>query len=136
MSVLSDFTIWYTELQTAVTEALAGPLKDGLEQEIRKQAKTRVYDAYGGGGYRRGQIGAPHNLEADVNGHELHIRNVTQPQGGPASQTETGFVEEGAPEFRQPFPREFMQPALEEYAYGQGPDDLANWLRSKGFEVI
>lgn len=135
MSFLSQFTLWYTELQGAVQQALSGPLTDGLKQEVRKQAQERVYNAYRGGGYRRGNIGAPQNLAADVNGYELHIRNVTVQQGGPAYQTETGFVEEGSPEFRQPFQRPFMDEALVEYAYGQGPEDLANYLRSHGFIV-
>lgn len=135
MSILTDYMDWYSKLQAAVQDALNGPLQDGLKQEIRKQAKAKVYDAYSGGGYRRGKIGAAENLEGNVNGYDLHIRNVTVQQGGPAYQTETGFVEEGAPEFRQPFPREFMQPALEEYAYGQAGDDLANALRARGFVV-
>ena len=134
MSVLSEYLAWYAKLQDAVHDALNGPLQDGLKQEIRKQAKARVYDAYSGG-YRRGKIGAPENLEGHVNGFDLHIRNVTVQQGGPAYQTETGFVEEGAPEFRQPFPREFMDPALQEYAYGQAGYDLANALRAQGFVV-
>lgn len=135
MSVITDFTIWYAELQDAVTDALNGPMQDGLKQEIRDQAEVRVYKAHDTG-KARGIIGAPENLEGHVSGHELHIRNVTQPQGSPAYQTETGFVEEGAPEFRQPGPRPFMDEALVEYAYGRAPDDLANALRSRGFTVI
>lgn len=135
MSVVDHFINWYSELQGAVQEALNGPLQDGLKQEIQRQAKARVYEAYNGGGYRRGKLGAPENLAADVNGFELHIRNVTVQQGGPAYQTETGFVEEGAPEFRQPFPREFMDQALQEYAYNKAPDDLADALRARGFLV-
>lgn len=134
MSVLTTFTIWYAELQDAVGEALNGPLQDGLKQEIRKQAKTRVYDAYAGG-YRRGKIGAAENLAGEVSGLSLHIKNVTVQQGGPAFQTETGFVEGGAPEFNQPFPRPFMEEALQEYAWNKAPDDLADALRSKGFTV-
>lgn len=134
MSVVTTFTIWYAELQDAVREALNGPLQDGLKQEIRKQAKTRVYDAYAGK-YRRGKIGDSENLAGEVSGLNLHIRNVTVQQGGPAFQTETGFVEEGAPEFLQPFPRPFMDEALQEYAYNKAPDDLADAIRSKGFTV-
>ena len=135
MSAVNTFMIWYAELQGAVTEALAGPLQDGLKQEIGKQAQARVYDAYAGGGARRGQIGAPNNLDGNVSGFSLHIRNVTQPQGYGAHESETGFVEEGSPSYRQPFPRPFMDEALVEYAYGQAPDDLANALRARGFEV-
>ena len=134
MSVITTFTIWYAELQDAIREALNGPLQDGLKQEIRKQAKTRVYDAYSGG-YRRGKIGDAENLAGEVIGMELHIRYVTVQQGGPAFQTETGFVEEGAPEFHQPFPRPFMDEALQEYAYNKAPEDLASALRAKGFTV-
>lgn len=136
MGVIDDFLVWYTELQMAVQDALNGPLQDGLKQSIREQAKIRVYDAYSGGGYRRGQIGSPDNLEANVSGYSLQIRNVTAPQGTKAYQTETGFVEEGSPSYRQPFPRPFMHEALEMYAQGKAPDDLANWLRSRGFTVI
>lgn len=136
MSVVDEYLIWYGELQSAVREALGGPLKDGLEQEIQQKASSNVYGAYSGGGYRRGQIGSPDNMQETVNGFELHIRNVTHQQGGPAYQTETGFVEEGAPEFRQPFPRPFMDDALIDYAYGKGPEDLANALRAKGFTVV
>lgn len=136
MSVVDTFINWYVELQGAVQDALNGPLQDGLKQEIRKQAKENVYDAYNSRGYRRGKIGDAENLAGDVNGLDLHIRNVTVQQGGPAFQTETGFVEEGAPEFRQPFPRPFMDQALTEYAHGQAPDDLANALRARGFTVI
>lgn len=135
MGLLDEFVAWYGNLQAAVTDALSGPLTDGLKQEIRRQAKARVYDAYAGGGYRRGQIGAAENLEADVNGYDLHIRNVTPPQGGRAYQTETGFVEEGSAAFRQPFPRPFMDEALQEYAYGKAQDDLAAALRARGFRV-
>lgn len=135
MSVLDTFAAWYAELQTAVSEALNGPVADGLKQEIRAQAKARVYDAYSTSGYRRGKIGAPENLEASVNGLELHIRNVTVQQGSQASQTETGFVEEGSPEFRQPFPRPFMDEALEQYAKNQGILDLEAALRARRFTV-
>ena len=136
MSFVTQFADLYAKLQGSVTNALNGPLQDGLKQAIREKAKSNVYDAYSGGGYRRGQIGAPQNLAGEVNGMELHIRNVTVQQGGPAFQTETGFVEEGAPEFRQPFPRPFMDEALTDYAYGRAPEDLADALRSDGFTVV
>lgn len=135
MSVVDTFLAWYAELQSAVTEALSGPMQDGLKQEIREKAKTNVYDAYSGG-YRRGQIGGADNLRGEVNGFELHIRNMTVQQGGPAYQTETGFVEEGATEFHQPFPRPFMDEALVDYTYGKAGDDLADALRARGFTVI
>lgn len=135
MSTVNTFLQWYAELQDAVTDALAGPLQDGLKNEIREQAQERVYDAYSSKGYRRGQIGAAQNLAGDVEGFSMHIRNVTVQQGGPAYQTETGFVEEGAPEFRQPGPRPFMDEALQNYAYGKAQDDLADALRSRGFIV-
>lgn len=134
MSTVNTFLQWYAELQDAVTDALAGPLQDGLKHEIHEQAKARVYEAHDTG-KARGIIGAPENLAGDAEGFSLHIRNVTVQQGGPAYQTETGFVEEGAPEFRQPFPRPFMDEALQNYAYGKAPDDLADALRSRGFIV-
>lgn len=134
MSTVNTFLQWYAELQSAVQDALNGPLQDGLKHEIHEQAKTRVYEAHDTG-KARGIIGAAQNLAGDVEGFSLHIRNVTVQQGGPAFQTETGFVEEGAPNFHQPFPRPFMDEALQEYTYNKAPEDLASALRSKGFTV-
>lgn len=139
MGVLADFYLWYAELQDAVTDALSGPVTDGLKQAIRKKAKENVYDAYSGGGYRRGQIGAPQNLDAagygEVSGMTLKIHNITVQQGGPSGESETSFVESGNPAYRQPFPRPFMDEALQDYASGQGPMDLTNYLRARGFTV-
>lgn len=135
LSVLAHFEAWYSELQSTVADALSGPLKDGLEKEIKEQAKTRVYDAYDGKGYRRGLIGDPVNLEAESDQTELRIRNVTVQQGSPGRLSETDFVETGDKAFHQPFPRPFMDEALEAYVDGQGKEDLASALRSHGFDV-
>ncbi len=136
MSFVRQFTVWHNRLEMAVSEALAGPVADGLKQAIKKSAKKNVYDAYSGGGYRRGAIGAAENLEAETDGTTLTIRNVTQPQGGPASMTETSFVETGAAAYRQPFPRPFMEEGRDEYVQNQASDDLADALRSRGFDVV
>ena len=50
--------------------------------------------------------------------------------------TETSFVESGASNYRQPFPRPFMDEALEDYSAGRAEIDLADALRSMGFTVI
>lgn len=134
MGLLDEFVAWYGNLQAAVTDALAGPLTDGLKQEIRRQAKARVY-AYAGGGYRRGLIGDPVNLEAESDQTELRIRNVTVQQGSAGRLSETNFVESGDPAYHQPGPRPFMDEALQEYAYGKAQDDLAAALRARGFRV-
>lgn len=134
MGLLDEFVAWYGNLQAAVTDALAGPLTDGLKQEIRRQAKARVY-AYAGGGCRRGLIGDPVNLEAESDQTELRIRNVTVQQGSAGRLSETNFVESGDPAYHQPGPRPFMDEALQEYAYGKAQDDLAAALRARGFRV-
>lgn len=140
MSFERQFTVWYNRLEMAVSEALAGPVADGLKQAIKKSAKKNVYDAYSGGGYRRGKIGDPENLNgyglSEVDGFTLKIRNVTQPQGGPANMTETSFVETGAAAYRQPFARPFMEEGRDEYVQNQASDDLADALRSRGFDVV
>lgn len=135
MSVLAHFAAWYSELESAVADALSGPLKDGLKKEIKQQAKTRVYKAHPQHGYRRGLIGDSVNLEAESDMTELRIRNVTVQQGSPGRLSETDFVETGDKAFHQPFPRPFMDEALDAYANGQGKTDLASALRSKGFDV-
>ena len=137
MSVVDDFIIWYSGVQSAVQEALGGPLKDGLLQKVKEKAQDNVYEAYDGGGYRRGLIGDPVNMSLDGSGsYELHIKNITVQQGSPGRLSETNFVETGDPAFHQPKPRPFMDEALTDYAHGEGPEDLANALRARGFTVI
>ena len=136
MSFLTQFAEWFGELQVATMEAVAGPLKDGLLQKIKETAAANVY-SYGGGGYRRGLIGDPVNMSLDGSGaYELHIKNITVQQGSPGRLTETNFVESGDPAFHQPGPRPFMDEALADYAHGEGPEDLANALRARGFTVV
>lgn len=135
MSFLTQFAAWFGELQIVTQEALAGPVKDGLLQKITEKAKDNVY-SYKGGGYRRGLIGDPVNMSLDGSGnYELHIKNVTVQQGSPGRLSETDFVETGDKAFHQPYPRPFMDEALVDYAHGEGPEDLANYLRSHGFIV-
>ncbi|MBR3237074.1 MAG: hypothetical protein IKF99_01400 [Oscillospiraceae bacterium] len=135
MSFMTQFAVWYAELQIATQQALAGPLKDGLLQKIKEKADDNVY-SYGGGGYRRGLIGDPVNMSMDGSGsYELHIKNITVQQGSPGRLSETDFVETGDKAFHQPYPRPFMDEALADYAHGEGPEDLANSLRSHGFIV-
>ena len=37
LSVLAHFEDWYSELESTVADALSGPMKDGLEKEIKQQ---------------------------------------------------------------------------------------------------
>lgn len=135
MSFLTQFAAWFGELQVATMEAVDGPLKDGLLQKIKETAQTNVYNAYPGG-YRRGLIGDPVNMSLNGSGYyELHIKNITVQQGSPGRLSETNFVESGDPAFHQPGPRPFMDEALADYAHGEGPNDLASYLRSHGFIV-
>lgn len=135
MSFLTQFAAWFGELQIVTQEALAGPVKDGLLKKIKESADANVY-SYPGGGYRRGLIGDPVNMSLDGSGnYELHIKNVTVQQGSPGRLSETNFVETGDPAFHQPGPRPFMDEALADYAHGEVPEDLANYLRSHGFIV-
>ena len=135
MSFMTQFAVWFGELHVATMEAVAGPLKDGLLKKIKDTAKDNVY-SYKGGGYRRGLIGDPVNMSMDGSGsYELHIKNITVQQGSPGRLSETNFVETGDPAFHQPGPRPFMDEALADYAHGEGPEDLANYLRSHGFIV-
>lgn len=136
MSVVTQFAAWFGELQVATMEAVDGPLKDGLLQKIKETADANVY-SYPGSGYRRGLIGDPVNMSMDGSGsYELHIKNITVQQGSPGRLSETNFVESGDPAYRQPGPRPFMDEALADYAHGEGPEDLANALRARGFTVV
>lgn len=133
MSVLSEYALWKAGLEMAVNDALNGPVKDGLEMEIRRQAQRRVYAAYSSKGPRRGQIGAASNLQATVDDMTLTIKNITVAQGGATSESETDFVEKGDPAYHQPFARPFMDEALQAYTQGQHERDLISALRARGY---
>jgi hypothetical protein len=135
MSVLTEYALWRAGLETAINDALNGPVKDGLEMEIRRQAQRRVYAAYSSKGPRRGQIGAESNLQATVSDMTLTIKNITVAQGGATSMSETDFVEQGDSSYHQPFARPFMDEAAMVYAAGQAHIDLQAAMQARGYPV-
>lgn len=136
MSAVSQFNtrIW-TSLTAAVRTAVATTMTDGFKRAIKKEAQTAVYEAYSGGGPRRGMIGDESNLFATAGGFVLTITNNTGMQGTNYGVSETTFVEGGFGNYHQPFAREFMEPARDKYVAGEASEDLATALRAAGFVV-
>ncbi len=120
-------------IRAAVRGALDGEIKTELERKIKEKAETEVY-SYAATPQamiqRRGQIGSETNLLAQVGGEQDHywltIENITQTQN-PASDKEIDIVEEGYVNYRQPYPRPFMEKALEELvSSGRAEEMLIN----------
>ena len=109
-----------SQIENSIISALNGGVRDALLAKIREKAQENVYS------YpatpeamrtRRGTIGDVGVMEVESGGgsgeYYLRITNraVTQ---HPASDDESDIVEQGYSNYRQPGPREFMAPALED----------------------
>ena len=128
MSVIADFDNIIANAEAACDAAINGGLRDGLLRKIKEKAEQNVY-SYGASGWamssRRGMIGDVGNMEIETGGggnnFYLRITNVTQLQH-PGGADESDVVEGGWSNYRQPGPREFMNPALDEFV-GSGEAD-------------
>ena len=137
MSFVSQFL---TEVRPQIDRAVAMALPDmaqGLKKKIAEKAQSEVY-SYGATASamakRRGTIGEPSGIAAHYGEYSLQLVNERTMQGGMGHEVE--MVEEGWSNFRQPYPRPFMDEALNEYVDGGEADrTLANALRAYGFVV-
>lgn len=128
MSIVSEFDDILARIDAACIAALEGGLRDKLLQKIKEKAEQNVY-SYGATPWamssRRGMIGDVGNMEivSGGGGGEFYLRitNITQLQN-PGGADESDVVEGGWENYRQPGPREFMNPALEEFV-GSGEAD-------------
>ena len=139
MSVIADAQRYFEAIGSAVSYALSNPMQEALLREIKEKAKENVYEAYTPTEWamstRRGHLGDRPNLEVEFGGsgdqQYLRITNMTTLQH--ASTAETSVVETGNASFRQPFPRPFMDEALDEYVgSGRAESDLKSVLASYG----
>ena len=128
-----------TKIDLAVMEAVETTMRSGLLNEIQKKALSEVY-SYGATGWaqskRRYTIGDESVMDIVAGGGggnfylEITNRAFTQ---NPSGADEADIVEEGYANYRQPGPRPFMQPALDEYiASGKAEADLNAVLSSYG----
>lgn len=139
VTLLLDFDNITQEINAACIEAINGGLRDGLLRKIKEKAEQNVY-SYGASGWamssRRGMIGDIGNMEIESGGGGgqffLRVTNVTQLQH-PGGADESDVVEGGWSNYRQPGPREFMNPALDEFV-GSGEADsiLRQYLAMHG----
>lgn len=139
MSIEADFNELLSKIDEACEAAINGGLRDGLLRKIKQKAEQNVY-SYGASGWamssRRGMIGDVGNMEIESGGGGgqffLRITNVTQLQH-PGGADESDVVEGGWGNYRQPGPREFMNPALDEFiGSGEADSILQQYLSMNG----
>lgn len=123
------------EAIAAVQNALAGPIRDGLEAEIAKYAEQNVY-SYEGSPYfmqkrrysldnKASYVVTINELSITIDGSEINLQNGV---GG-----EVDIVESGDG-WGQPYPRPYMDEALQNYiASGEADRALAEALQGMGF---
>lgn len=143
MGVLDEYMLFKSRITAAVETALAGPIAEGLKDEIKTKARENVYSYGPRFTSRRMEAGgliADGNLISTAKGMELTVDNVTGLQnlyGGGDSNLLTPIVEGGVANYHMPGAREFMEPALKEYvASGKAAEAIADALRENGFEVV
>lgn len=122
---------------SAVQLALGGPIREGLEAEIAKYAEQNVY-SYDAAPYfkeqRRYSLDNKANYDVTVGDLSITIdgSGISLAYGTPG---EIDIVEKGAG-WHQPYPRPYMNEALENYvASGEADRALAYYLQGSGFEA-
>lgn len=139
INIISDAEEILRKLDEAIMVALNTTMRKGLLEEIQTKALWNVY-SYGASAWaesqRRYTIGDERVMDVKTGGGNgsfyLTITNnaVTQ---NPSGADESDIVEQGFSSYRQPGPRPFMQPALDEYiGSGRAEADLNSVLASYG----
>lgn len=142
MGVLEDFNQIMTTARTAVTGALQGPMADGLREKVQEKARENVYSYTPKFMSRREEYGGlidAGNMPTSVEGLTLSLENITGLQnlyGGNDQSPLTPIVEEGVEAYHMPYPRPFMKEAEEEYAAGEGEDEIKRALAAAGLTVL
>lgn len=141
MSLLEEYmTSIKPRIDAAIHDALQNEIADGLCDAIKESARTRVYDpsVYEPSpeheAERRYELGDRENLEVFVGENSVEIKNYETLRHHP-DVGEVAVVEEGT-SYGQPFPRPFMEPALQDYVgSGKAEAALEIALRAAGFDV-
>ena len=138
MSIMSEYEAIKRELYSAIEDALP-QLAGELIDEIKTAADAYVYSYMAteeAMGKRRYELGEKYNFEEQYGQDYVSITNVTEQQGTDYGVPEVDFVERGLTSYRQPYPREFMNKALEKYIdSGSADATLRRVLFSRGLDA-
>lgn len=141
MSITSDYLQIRAKLDTAITAGLQGKVADGLKEKVQTTARNQVYNYVTDPATmtkRRMENGGlidPSTMLTSVDGTTLTLQNTSEPQNAEGILL-TPIVEEGWSSWHQPYAREFMDDARDEYVdNGDAKDDLMDAIRSAGFTV-
>lgn len=144
MSLVTDYlTDVKSEIDGGVEFALELYAKPKLIEKIHDYSFKKVYgkpDGYtrADGLTRRAEnarrytIGVVEDNDVSIEGNELTIRLEKEMQSGELGEVE--IVEEGT-SHNQPYPRPFLQPAVDDYAFYDIDLDMAEGFGMLGFEA-
>lgn len=125
-----------SRIESAASNALYTTMFDGLIDEIRNEAFERVYSYPNKSDYfaekRRYTIADREHMYRSGSDLAMTVRNAAVTQGGEPGEVnwvEEGFHQDGAGA------RPFMEWGLEEYARNRASEDLAEALKSAGFDA-
>lgn len=134
MSLLSDFESYKTRLNNEIANICAGKLLDETYQEIFKQADAVVY-SYGSKGERRGSLKNRENYKDKYyqsgGTHTIEIETNLTFQGTPWSPDLAVVIDEGYPNFHQPYSRPWMWVA-EDMMRDKAQDIVTSELIARG----
>lgn len=139
MSLLGDYLGEIKDkIEQGVDSFLESEASPRLKEIIRDETQWSVVYSYPASQRamqsRRYGIGDPDEMASWVSEHELVIENHVHLQGGEPGETD--IVQEGYGNYRQPYPRPFMDAALNKYiSTGEADESLAATLRGMDFEV-
>ena len=134
--LMPDYEKALAAVTAAVQSALAGPIREGLEAEIAKFAEDNVY-SYQAAPYFMAK--RRYSLENVKGNYEVTINDLSITIDGSGISMQNGVggeinIVENAAGWHQPYPRPYMDEALQNYiASGQADQALASALAGYGF---
>lgn len=136
--LLPDYNRAIGEVTAAVQSALAGPIREGLEAEIAKFAEDNVYSYEAAPFFMAKRRYSLSNVKGN---YEVTIKDLSITIDGSDISLQNGVggeinIVEKAAGWHQPYPRPYMDEALQNYiASGQADQALATALAGFGFSA-
>ena len=142
MSLVDDFSEIQTKIDVACMAAVQGGLRDALLRKIEEKATTEVYSYAASGramAERRYTIGTRGVMDVSSGGGggEFWVKVINRAYlQNPGGADESDVVEGGWASYKQPGPREFMQPAADELVNsGEADSILQQYLAMYGIDI-
>ena len=138
---MADFISEYVSMTSGISAAITEALSDMASELIADMKSAAVSEVYSYSATemamrnRRGTIADEDNFDVYHGENYIRITNTAQMQGTDYGVTEADFVIQGLPNYKQPYPRDFMEKVMEDYLRsGRADTVLRNAMQRHGID--